>query len=72
MVVDADTGAPIGAGRAIGRYFARILSGLPLLLGYLWPLWDDRQQAFHDKLVNSRVVTYASAISTRSRTQFPR
>ncbi len=56
-VVDADTGQPgIGAGRAIGRYFARWLSGIVLLLGYLWMLWDPRKQTWHDKLVSSVVV----------------
>jgi uncharacterized RDD family membrane protein YckC len=57
-VVDAVTGQPgIGAGRAIGRYFARWLSAIPLLLGYLWMLWDPKKQCWHDKLVNDVVVT---------------
>jgi uncharacterized RDD family membrane protein YckC len=56
-VVDATTGqAGIGVGRAIGRYFARWLSAIPLLLGYLWMLWDDKKQTWHDKLVSSLVV----------------
>ena len=56
-VVDADTGQPgIGPGRAIGRYFARWLSAIVLLLGYLWMLWDDRKQTWHDKLVSTVVV----------------
>ncbi|MGH9135815.1 MAG: RDD family protein [Acidimicrobiales bacterium] len=54
--VDAQTGMPIGAGRAVGRYFARILSGGVCFLGYLWPLWDPQKQTWHDKLVNSVVV----------------
>jgi uncharacterized RDD family membrane protein YckC len=58
-VIDADTGAPIGYGRGIGRYFARILSGLALGLGYLWMLWDPRKQTWHDKLVRSVVVRSA-------------
>jgi uncharacterized RDD family membrane protein YckC len=56
-VVDATTGQPgIGVGRAIGRYFARWLSAIALLLGYFWMLWDDRKQTWHDKLVSSLVV----------------
>jgi uncharacterized RDD family membrane protein YckC len=56
-VVDANTGQPgIGVGRGIGRYFARILSAIPLLLGYLWMLWDARKQTWHDKLVTTVVV----------------
>lgn len=56
-VVDANTGQPgIGIGRGIGRYFARILSGIALLLGYFWMLWDSKKQTWHDKLVSSVVV----------------
>lgn len=56
-VVDATTGQPgIGTGRGVGRYFARYLSALPLLLGYFWMLWDDKRQTWHDKLVTSVVV----------------
>lgn len=55
-VVDARTGQPIGYGRGVGRFFARILSSAPCYLGYLWPLWDRRRQAFHDKAVGSVVV----------------
>jgi uncharacterized RDD family membrane protein YckC len=29
---------------------------IPYLLNYLWPLWDDGNQALHDKVVSSRVV----------------
>jgi len=28
----------------------------PWLLNYLWPLWDDKNQALHDKMVSSYVV----------------
>jgi uncharacterized RDD family membrane protein YckC len=55
-VVDANSGQVIGTGRGVGRYFARILSALPCYLGYLWPLWDDQKQTFHDKIVNTVVV----------------
>jgi uncharacterized RDD family membrane protein YckC len=54
--VDVATGQPTGAGRAVGRYFARILSAIPCYLGYLWAAWDPRKQAWHDKIVNSLVV----------------
>lgn len=56
-VVDANTGAPIGVGRAIGRYFARFISAIPCALGYLWMLWDPNKQTWHDKMVGSYVVT---------------
>jgi uncharacterized RDD family membrane protein YckC len=43
-------------GLAFGRYFARILSVLPFGLGYLWPVFDERKQTFHDKVVRTVVV----------------
>jgi uncharacterized RDD family membrane protein YckC len=55
-VVDADTSEVIGAGRGVGRYFAKILSGLALGLGFLWMLWDDRKQCWQDKMVRSVVI----------------
>jgi uncharacterized RDD family membrane protein YckC len=54
--VDQYTGQPIGPGRAIGRLFARILSGIPCYLGYFWMLWDEQKQTWHDKIVGSVVV----------------
>lgn len=56
-VLDTSTGTPIGVGRAIGRHFAKILSAIPCLLGYLWMLWDPNKQTWHDKIVRSYVVT---------------
>lgn len=55
-VVDIQTGQPIGVGRGVGRYFARLLSGAACYLGYLWMLWDDQKQTWHDKLTTSVVV----------------
>lgn len=55
--VDADTLQPgIGAGKAVGRFFARILSGLVCYIGYLWMLWDPEKQTWHDKIVRTKVV----------------
>ena len=55
-VIDATTGGPIGVGRGLGRYFGRIISGIPFYLGYLWAIWDPKKQAWHDKMVNDLVV----------------
>ncbi|CAB4952192.1 unannotated protein [freshwater metagenome] len=55
-VVSSTTGAPIGYGAATGRYFGRILSSIPILLGYFWMLWDGEKQTWHDKLAGSYVV----------------
>jgi uncharacterized RDD family membrane protein YckC len=57
QVIDAHTGAYIGFGRSIGRtLFRQFISGNVCLLGYLWALWDSRNQTWHDKVVNSVVV----------------
>lgn len=55
-LVATDTGLPIGFWRAIGRQFAHLLDGLPLGLGYLWPLWDEERQTFADKVCSTLVV----------------
>jgi len=55
-VVDLNAGGPIGYGRATVRYFGRIVSAIPLFLGYFWMLWDDQKQTWHDKFAASMVV----------------
>jgi uncharacterized RDD family membrane protein YckC len=37
-------------------YLSAILLYLPAIVNYLWPLWDPKNQALHDKIVKSRVV----------------
>ncbi len=56
-VIGETTGEPIGFGRALGRQaFASFISGQIFYLGYLWMLWDDKKQTWHDKVVGSIVV----------------
>jgi uncharacterized RDD family membrane protein YckC len=55
-VMDLDTGAPLGFGRAAVRHMARGISGALLTIGYLWMLWDAERQTWHDKLSDSVVV----------------
>jgi uncharacterized RDD family membrane protein YckC len=40
---------------ALGRYFAKILSALILLIGFMMVGWDDRKQGLHDKLADTYV-----------------
>lgn len=62
-VRDANTGGSIGPGRALlrrfiyGALFYALL--LPGLINGLSPLWDPRNQAWHDKAANSVVVNFA-------------
>jgi uncharacterized RDD family membrane protein YckC len=36
----------------VGSFFA----GIPTLLDYLWPLWDDQNRALHDMVVSTHVM----------------
>lgn len=55
-VIDLKAGGSIGYPRAFVRWLGRIVSALPLLLGYLWMLWDKEKQTWHDKFANAVVV----------------
>jgi uncharacterized RDD family membrane protein YckC len=55
-IICAKTGGTPSTGQFVGRYFAYILSMLPLLLGYLWAAWDPKKQTWHDKLAGTYVV----------------
>ena len=46
----------LGGGAGIGRAFLHFLDALPLLLGFLWPIWDKKNQTFADKIIHSVVV----------------
>jgi uncharacterized RDD family membrane protein YckC len=49
----------VGYARAFGRIACAWVLGflvLPLLLAYLWPLWDERNQTLYDKMVDTVVV----------------
>jgi uncharacterized RDD family membrane protein YckC len=54
-VVDTN-GERISFGRATGRYFAKILSFLILLIGYFMAGWTKRKQALHDMVAGTLVV----------------
>jgi uncharacterized RDD family membrane protein YckC len=53
-VVRSD-GGRLHLGNAIRRELAYVLSGI-LFLGYLWILFDNRRQGWHDKLAGTIVV----------------
>lgn len=48
-------GDRISFGRAVGRYFAKIISAITLLIGFMMAGWDDRKQALHDKIADTFV-----------------
>ena len=61
-----DSGEPMNYGWALLREFVvRILLfgvlgsfffSIPILLDYLWPLWDESNRALHDMIVSTHVV----------------
>ena len=54
-IVTAD-GNSFGYGRATGRFFAEILSGLVCYIGYIIAGFDEQKRALHDHICNTRVV----------------
>ncbi|MGW7686511.1 RDD family protein [Kribbella sp. NPDC054772] len=55
-VVDAHTGQLIGIGKTIGREVCAQIFNQLCILNVLWPLWDDKQQTWHDKAVGDIVI----------------
>jgi uncharacterized RDD family membrane protein YckC len=49
-------GNRISFGRATGRYFAKILSGLILMIGYIMAAFTEKKQALHDMIAGTLVV----------------
>lgn len=49
-------GSPVTLGRAFGRYFAKILSGLILLIGFIIAGFDSQKRALHDMICDTRVI----------------
>lgn len=56
-LIDAVTGEPIGAGRSFLRDFLSGLFNNACFLNLLWPLWDEQKQTWHDKVVNTYVIS---------------
>ena len=68
-VVDAVTAGRITTGQALVRWLVRLVFWVPVpmltlgiglimpVLDVLWPLWNERNQALHDKLAGTIVVS---------------
>jgi uncharacterized RDD family membrane protein YckC len=55
-LVGATSGQPVGAGMSFLRQLAHIVDGLVCYLGWLWPLWDRRNQTLGDKIMGTVVI----------------
>jgi uncharacterized RDD family membrane protein YckC len=42
--------------RALGRYFAKLISGIILCIGYIMAGFDSEKRALHDRICNTRVI----------------
>jgi uncharacterized RDD family membrane protein YckC len=49
-------GSGIQAGRAVGRYFAKMLSAIILYIGYIMAGFDAEKRALHDMICDTRVI----------------
>ncbi|UCF87994.1 MAG: RDD family protein, partial [bacterium] len=55
--VVAENGSRVGYGRSLLRAIAYIVSFFfGTFLGFLWALWDRKNQAWHDKIAGTIVV----------------
>ncbi len=56
IVVTDLSGQRITFGRATGRYFSKILSGMILYVGFMMAGWTQQKQALHDILAGTLVL----------------
>ena len=56
LVVTDLQGNRITFGRATGRHFAKIISAIILLIGYMMAGWTEKKQALHDMIAGTLVV----------------
>ncbi len=54
-VVVADS-TRVSFARSVGRHFAKYISGLILLIGYIMVGFDDQKRALHDRICDTRVI----------------
>lgn len=55
-IVDARSGDRPSTARLVVRYFAYLVSALPLFLGFIWIGISRRKQGFHDKIAGTTVI----------------
>jgi uncharacterized RDD family membrane protein YckC len=49
-------GGGLSLGRAFGRHFAKILSGIPLDFGFIMVAFDQEKRGLHDYICGTRVI----------------
>ena len=58
LQLETSDGRTPSLGTATVRFFAAMLSWLPLGLGFFWQLWDRDRMCWHDRLSGSRLMHY--------------
>lgn len=54
--VVTESGNQVDILKAFIRSLSKLLSYIVLFLGYLWMLWDDKSQTWHDKIAETFVI----------------
>ncbi len=60
MVVNASTGQPPGGSMGIARWLLDAVLSNICLIGYIWALFDSRNQTLYDKIISLEVVQVPS------------
>ena len=58
LQLETDDGSMPSVTSASLRFFAAIVSFLPLGLGFLWQFWDPENLTWHDRISHTRIVYY--------------
>jgi len=56
LKIVTSSGGPITYGKALGRMFAEMLSGLICYIGYIMVATNDEKKALHDQICDTRVI----------------
>jgi len=60
MKIVTSDGDKVTYGRALGRHFATMISGMTMLIGYLMAAFDEQKRTLHDRICDTRVVRSAT------------
>jgi uncharacterized RDD family membrane protein YckC len=56
LKIAVEDGGRVSYLRALGRHFAKYLSAMILLIGYIMAAFDDQRRTLHDRICETRVV----------------
>lgn len=58
LQLETENGGIPSASTASLRFFAALISWLPLGLGFIWQIWDPQNLTWHDRISKTRLVYY--------------